>query len=127
MRRHQPSVLPLREASRLAPAHGIVKRRFPKQLPRVLQEARICASRHPHAQHEVFSRSLVRREKLDLSVMLFTHVLGQGSLFVYYGPLSYIMKDVIKTQFDRHSGFDPDIISRKQQMMPKLSELIRDI
>lgn len=66
-------------------------------------------------------------KKLDLSVMLFTHVLGNGSLFVYYGPLSYIMKDVIETQFDRHSGFDPNIISRKQQMMPKLSELIRDI
>ncbi|MBR3358433.1 MAG: putative manganese-dependent inorganic diphosphatase [Solobacterium sp.] len=66
-------------------------------------------------------------KKLDLSVMLFTHVLGHGSLFVYYGPLSYIMKDVIQTQFDRHSGFDPNIISRKQQMMPKLSELIRDI
>lgn len=65
--------------------------------------------------------------KLDLMVMLFTDVMGEGSVFVYYGPLSYIMKDVIETQFDGHSGFDPKIISRKQQMMPKLSEIIGNI
>jgi manganese-dependent inorganic pyrophosphatase len=56
--------------------------------------------------------------------MLFTDVMGEGSYFVYYGPLEGIMKDVIKTQFDQHSGFDPKIISRKQQLMPILSELI---
>lgn len=62
--------------------------------------------------------------RLDLMVMLFTDVMGEGSYFVYYGPLEGIMKDVIKTQFDQHSGFDPKIISRKQQLMPILSELI---
>lgn len=60
----------------------------------------------------------------DLMVMLFTDVMGEGSLFVYDGPLSRIMDDVIETKFDDHSGFDPHIISRKQQMMPKLSEII---
>jgi manganese-dependent inorganic pyrophosphatase len=34
---------------------------------------------------------------------------------------------MIETKFDEHSGFDPDIISRKQQMMPKLSALIKNI
>lgn len=65
--------------------------------------------------------------KMDLMVMLFTNVMGEGSLFVYYGPLCSIMPQVIKTVFDEHSGFDPDIISRKQQMMPKLSELIKNM
>ena len=65
--------------------------------------------------------------KLDLMVMLFTDVMGEGSQFIYYGPLSEIMKDVIETQFDEHSGFDPKIISRKQQLMPKLSELIKNL
>ncbi len=65
--------------------------------------------------------------KLDLLVMLFTDVMGQGSLFVYYGPLSYVLTNIIETQFDEHSGFDPNIISRKQQLMPKLSEILKNI
>ncbi len=68
-----------------------------------------------------------QRERLDLMVMLFTDVMGEGSQFVFYGPLSYVMSDVIETVFDEHSGFDPGIISRKQQLMPKLSQLIKDI
>ncbi len=63
--------------------------------------------------------------KLDLLVMLFTDVMGEGSQFIFYGPLSGIMSEVIETVFDEHSGFDPKIISRKQQMMPKLSEIIK--
>lgn len=65
--------------------------------------------------------------KLDLMVMLFTDVMGEGSQFVFYGPLSRIMPEVIETVFDEHSGFDPKIISRKQQMMPKLSEIIKNL
>ena len=64
---------------------------------------------------------------LDLMVMLFTDVMGEGSLFVYYGPLSYVLSDVIETKFDDHSGFDPNIISRKQQLMPRLSEILKNI
>ena len=66
-------------------------------------------------------------KNLDLLVMLFTDVMGEGSYFVFYGPRSYLMKDIIETVFDDHTGFDPNIISRKQQMMPKLSELFKDI
>ena len=65
--------------------------------------------------------------KLDLLVMLFTDVMGDGSLFVFYGPLSNVIHDMIETTFDDHSGFDSKIISRKQQMMPKLSALIKTI
>lgn len=64
---------------------------------------------------------------LDILVMLFTDVMGGGSLFVYYGPLSYVLGDILETQFDDHSGFDTRIISRKQQLMPKLSEIMKDI
>lgn len=65
--------------------------------------------------------------KLDLMVMLFTDVMGQGSYFVYYGPLSYVISDVIETTFDEHSGFDPNVISRKQQLMPKLSSILKEM
>ena len=65
--------------------------------------------------------------KLDLLVMLFTDVMGEGSLFVFYGPQSNVLSDMIETKFDEHSGFDPNIISRKQQMMPKLSALIKNM
>jgi len=68
-----------------------------------------------------------QKNRLDLSVMLFTDVMGGGSFFVYYGPLSYVMDDLIETKFDEHSGFDPTIISRKQQMMPRLSKIIETI
>lgn len=72
-------------------------------------------------------RSEQEKLKLDLLVMLFTDVMGEGSLFVFYGPLSNVLYDMIETKFDEHSGFDPNIISRKQQMMPKLTELIKSI
>ncbi len=78
----------------------------------------------------VFKENLKKEQstnRLDLMVMLFTDVMGEGSYFVYYGPLSYVLSDVIETKFDEHSGFDPKIISRKQQLMPKLSELIGNI
>jgi manganese-dependent inorganic pyrophosphatase len=66
-------------------------------------------------------------QKLDLMVMLFTNVLGEGSLFVYYGSLSYVFSGLIETKFDDHSGFDPNIISRKQQLMPKLSAILKNM
>ena len=65
--------------------------------------------------------------RLDLMVMLFTDVMGQGSYFVFYGPLSYVLSDVIETRFDDHFGYDSKIISRKQQLMPKLSGIIENI
>jgi manganese-dependent inorganic pyrophosphatase len=65
--------------------------------------------------------------KLDLLVMLFTDVMGEGSLFVYDGPLSYVITDLLETKFDEHSGFDSRIISRKQQLMPMISEALGNI
>lgn len=63
----------------------------------------------------------------DLLIMMFTHVMAEGTMFVYSGPLSYLMDEVMSTKFDETSGYDHDIISRKQQLMPKMSALLRNI
>ena len=76
-------------------------------------------------------RDYIQKEQeekhLDLLVMLFTHVAGEGSVFVHFGPLSYIISDTIETNFDEHTGFDSKIISRKQQLMPKISQLVKNL
>ena len=77
-----------------------------------------------------FKKNLQKEQaenKLDLLVMLFTDVMGEGSLFVYDGPMSYVLEDILETKFDEHSGFDSRIISRKQQLLPKLSEILSDL
>lgn len=64
-------------------------------------------------------------KKVDLLVMVFTHVLAEGSLILFYGPLSEIMSETIEQKFDEHSGYDKNIISRKQQLIPRLSMQIK--
>ena len=59
---------------------------------------------------------------LDLIVMMFTHVLAEGTMFLYYGKLANIMPDIIETTFDEHSGYDHHIMSRKQQLIPAIAE-----
>ncbi len=66
-------------------------------------------------------------KKIDLLIMMFTHVMAEGSMMVYTGPLSYIMESIISTKFDESSGYDPEIISRKQQLVPKLSSLLKNM
>ncbi len=77
-----------------------------------------------------FIKNLEEEQKtkgLDLLVMLFTDVMGEGSYFVFSGPLSKVVSELIESNFDEHTGFDPHIISRKQQMMPKLSAMIQEL
>lgn len=77
-----------------------------------------------------FKKNLDKERKennLDLLVMVFTHVAGEGSLFVYSGELSHIMGDIIETTINDYSGYDRNIISRKQQFMPLLSEAIQHL
>ena len=66
-------------------------------------------------------------KQLDLMVMMFSHIMAEGTMFVYSGPLSYVMGEIIDTQFDDHSGYDHEIISRKQQLMPKLSVILKQM
>ena len=63
----------------------------------------------------------------DLEIMMFTQVMGKGSMFVYEGPMAYIMEDLIESRYDGSSGFDPKIISRKQQLIPSMSALLRKL
>lgn len=69
----------------------------------------------------------IEREGLNLLVMMFTHVSGDGTMFVYTGDLSYIMPDIIQTVFDSHSGYDRTIMSRKQQLIPEISSKLEHI
>lgn len=64
---------------------------------------------------------------LDLIVMLFTHVLAEGSLFVYSGRLSGVVGGMIDTVFDDNSGYDHQMISRKQQVVPALSNALNKL
>ena len=66
-------------------------------------------------------------KQYDLMVMMFSHIMAEGSMFVYSGPLSYVVSEIIDTQFDDHSGYDHEIISRKQQLMPKLSAILKQM
>ncbi|WP_294561677.1 putative manganese-dependent inorganic diphosphatase [uncultured Traorella sp.] len=61
----------------------------------------------------------------DLVIMMFSNIMAEGSMFVYSGPLKNIMKDLIETEIDEMSGYDSEIISRKQQLVPKLSNLLK--
>lgn len=65
--------------------------------------------------------------QLDLLVMAFTDVMGGGSMLVYEGPLSHVMATFLETVIDDHTGYDTGIISRKQQLMPKLSAMIQSL
>ena len=61
----------------------------------------------------------------DLLVMMFTSVTADGAMFLFFGPKSNAMFDIIETKFDNNSGFDTTIISRKQQLVPKLSKALQ--
>lgn len=66
-----------------------------------------------------------QNKKLDLLVMLFTNVMAEGSMVLFYGPLSDVIGDIIQQKFDEHSGYDTNIVSRKQQLVPQLSNAIK--
>ncbi|MBP3398584.1 MAG: putative manganese-dependent inorganic diphosphatase [Erysipelotrichaceae bacterium] len=66
-----------------------------------------------------------RAKEYDLLIMMFTHVMAEGTMFVFSGKLSHVMQDIMKTSFNDRSGYDPDIISRKQQLVPMLSEILK--
>ena len=60
----------------------------------------------------------------DLLVMMFSNIMAEGSMFVCAGPKKDVVMGIIETQIDEMTGFDSEIISRKQQLMPKISEAV---
>lgn len=63
-------------------------------------------------------------KKLDLMVMMFTNVNGSGTFFVTYGSKKDALFDIIEDKFDDNTGFDKTIMSRKQQLVPMLSNIL---
>lgn len=64
--------------------------------------------------------------RLDLIVMMFTHVSAGGTMFMYYGNKSNVIADIIEKNFDEHYGYDSKIMSRKQQLIPILSKALEE-
>lgn len=62
---------------------------------------------------------------LDLLIMMFTNVNGDGSFFMFTGPKADVMSEVIDVIYDDCTGFDKDIISRKQQLVPVLDHILQ--
>ncbi len=73
---------------------------------------------------EVAMQDELEAKGYDLIVMMFTHVLAEGTMFMYYGKLAKIMPQIIESSFDEHSGYDHKIMSRKQQLIPAISEIL---
>ena len=63
---------------------------------------------------------------LDLLIMMFTSVKADGTMFLFFGPKAEVMFDIIETKLDNNSGFDSNILSRKQELVPRLSKALQD-
>ncbi len=66
-------------------------------------------------------------KQCDLAIMMFTHVTGEGSMLVYYGKIKHAFESIIETKIDDNTGYDHSMISRKQQLMPRLLDSIRSM
>lgn len=76
--------------------------------------------------NKYFSEELASKG-YDLLIMMFTHVTGEGSQIVYDGKLSNVVEQFIETKISENIGYDHNIISRKQQLLPKLNEYINEL
>ena len=64
--------------------------------------------------------------RLDLLIMMFTSVKADGTMFLFFGPKAGVMLDILETKIDNNSGFDSNILSRKQELVPQLSKALQD-
>ncbi|MEG0176421.1 putative manganese-dependent inorganic diphosphatase [Anaerorhabdus sp.] len=63
--------------------------------------------------------------KYDLLVMTFTNVEGKGSNFIYMGKLSWVIEEIFEGQKENEVLFAKDIVSRKKQIIPRLSAVLK--
>lgn len=63
--------------------------------------------------------------KYDLIMMVFTNVEGKGSNFIYMGKLSWVVEEMFDGQKVNDVLFAEDIVSRKKQIIPKLSAALK--
>lgn len=73
------------------------------------------------------AREYCKEKGFDLLVMMFTHVRGEGTLFLFMGPKRKIMFNIIENKIGEHAGFDSKIMSRKQQLVPAISEQLEKL
>lgn len=66
-----------------------------------------------------------KAKNLDLLIMMFTSVRADGTMFIFFGQKSNVMLNILETTFDNNSGFDTTILSRKQELVPKLSKALQ--
>lgn len=63
--------------------------------------------------------------KYDLLMMVFTNVEGKGSNFIYMGKLSWVVEEMFDGQKVNDVLFAEEIVSRKKQIIPKLSAALK--
>lgn len=61
----------------------------------------------------------------DLILMCFTNVDGSGSYMISIGKLAHVVKEAFKD--DMHKDFVEHILSRKKQIVPRLTDAIMDL
>lgn len=64
--------------------------------------------------------------KFDLLMMCFTDVEGKGSNLVFIGELSWIVDEAFKEDIMDEQYFVDSVISRKKQIIPALSKIIKE-
>lgn len=77
-----------------------------------------------------FKKHLQNHQKqsgCDLVLMMFTNVSGEGSMIVYGGTITSVITSIVETEIDECTGYDSSLISRKQQLIPKLLEAVRSL
>ncbi len=68
-----------------------------------------------------YMKKINEMNKFDLLMMCFTNVEGKGSHLVFVGELSWIVDEVFKEDILDEHYFVDGIISRKKQIIPRLS------
>lgn len=64
--------------------------------------------------------------KFDLLMMCFTNVEGKGSNLVFIGELSWVVDEAFKDDIMDENYFVDGIMSRKKQIIPSLSRVIKE-
>ena len=67
--------------------------------------------------------------RLDIVVMLFSLISGKGSYLMMVGRDAHLLKDAFETYVINEDGFDflPNIMSRKQQVIPIVSKHLQSL
>lgn len=74
------------------------------------------------ADFREYLKQCVEKQNLDLIVMMFTSIKNEETLFLFYGSNSELFSSIIEKPIDEHYGYDSKIVSRKQQLVPLITD-----